>query len=197
MIELPDGVHPNSATPALVDFGGVMRPATGAKILRLNRGGNRYRVAMTLPVRTAENARLIISDLLSAKAEGLRVEYPLQNVDQGLPGNFVVNGAGQAGNTIALRGGTPHYAAKKGFWLTIYDATGQGYLHNVKSQAVANVSGTMTIVITPNLRMPFADGARVNFTNPTIEGLVDSDATWELALGGLTDGISFVIEEAA
>lgn len=199
MIELPPGVVPNSATPALLDFGGVIRPATGAKILRLNRGGNRYRVAMTLPVRSGDDARRVVARLLSAKSEGLKVEYPLQGVYQGTPGSFVVDGGGQSGSTILLRGGTPNYAAKEGFWLTIHegDATTQGYLHNVKAPAIADASGDMELILTPNLRIPFPDGAHVELAAPTIEGLVDSDASWQLAIGGLVDSLSFVIEEAA
>jgi hypothetical protein len=197
MIELPTGVHPNGATPTLLDFGGVMRPATGAKILRLDRAGNRFRVAMTLPIRPGDDARRIIARLLAAKSEGLKVEYPLQGVYQGTPGDFVVDGAGQSGNTIALRGGTPHYAAKEGFWLTIYDEADQGYLHNVKAVALADASGDILLTVTPNLRVPFADGARVELSEPTIEGLVESDISWDLALGELVDSLSFTIEEAA
>lgn len=198
MIELPPGAIPNGADPALLDFGGIIRPATGAKILRLDRGGNRYKVAMTLPVRSGDDARRIVARLLAAKSEGLKVEYPLQGVYQGTPGNFVVDGAGQSGNTVLLRGGTPHYAAKEGFWVTIHNGTAetQGYLHNVKVQAIADASGDMEVIITPNLRIPHPDGAHVEFAAPTIEGLVESDISWSLALGELVDSLSFTIEEA-
>ena len=198
MITLPEGVVPNGADPTLLDFGGIIRPSTGAKILRLDRGGNRYRVAMTLPIRSGEDARRVVSRLLAAKSEGMKVEYPLQGVYQGTPGSFVVDGAGQSGNTILLRGGTPHYAAKEGFWLTIHDgdATTQGYLHNVKAQSIADGSGGMELIVTPNLRIPFADGAHVEFAKPTIEGLVDGDVSWSLAIGELVDSLSFVVEEA-
>lgn len=198
MITLPEGAIPNSAQPTLLDFGGIIRPSTGAKILRLDRGGNRYRVAMTLPIRSGEDARRVVSRLLAAKSEGLKVEYPLQGVYQGTPGSFVVDGAGQSGNTILLRGGTPHYAAKEGFWLTIHDgdATAQGYLHNVKAQSIADVSGGLELIVTPNLRIPFPNGAHVELAKPTIEGLVDGDVSWSLAIGELVDSLNFVLEEA-
>lgn len=198
MITLPEGVVPNGADPTLLDFGGIIRPSTGAKILRLDRGGNRYRVAMTLPIRSGEDARRVVSRLLAAKSEGLKVEYPLQGVYQGTPGSFVVDGAGQSGNTILLRGGTPHYAAKEGFWLTIHDgdATTQGYLHNAKAQSIADGSGGMELIVTPNLRIPFPDGAHVELAKPTIEGSVEGDVSWSLAIGELVDNLNFVIEEA-
>jgi hypothetical protein len=203
MIVLPPGAIPNGADPALLDFGGIIRPATGAKILRLDRGGNRYKVAMTLPVRSGDDARRIVARLLAAKSEGLKVEYPLQGVDQGNPmkadgSTFVVNGAGQSGNTIILRGGVPTYAAKEGFWLTIHngDRNTQGYLHNVKIAGIADAAGAMSLTLTPNLRIPFPDGAHVEFAKPTIEGLVESDISWQLAIGELVDSLSFTIEEA-
>jgi hypothetical protein len=203
MIVLPPGVHPNGAVPALLDFGGVIRPSTGAKLLRLDRGGNRFRAAMTLPVQEAEDARRIVARLIAAKSEGLRVAYPLQGVDQGSPyradgSTFVVDGAGQAGSSIALRGGVPGYAAKEGFWLTIHDGSreAQGYLHNVKVASIADEDGALTLTVGPNLRIPFPDGAHVELAEPTIEGLVDSDISWELALFGLVDNINFTIEEA-
>lgn len=203
MIVLPPGVHPNGAIPALLDFGGVIRPSTGAKLLRLDRGGNRFRVAMTLPIRHGEDGRRVVARLIAAKSEGLKVAYPLQGVDQGNPmradgSTFRVDGAGQAGNTIVLRGGVPRYAAKEGFWLTIHDGdrNAQGYLHNVKVAAMADGNGAVTLTISPNLRIPFPDGAHVELAEPTIEGLVESDISWELALAELVDSLAFTIEEA-
>lgn len=198
MIELPEGVHPNGASPALIDFGGVVKGATGGAALRIDRNGNRFRVAMTIPVETGLLAQRIVSRLLQGKTKGLKVEYPLQFVNQGYPGAPVVDGAGQAGSTIALRGLTPHYVAEEGFWLTIYDAADQGYLHQVGEQSFAGADGKIILSIQPNLRMPFADGARVELACPTIEGLVEGDEmSWSLALGGLVDSLAFTIEEAA
>lgn len=196
MIELPDHASPNLATPTLIDFGGVLRPSTGAKLLRVDRAGNRFRVAMTLPVQSAEDARTIIARLIAAKTEGLRVPYPLQGIDQGAPGAPVVDGAGQSGNTINLRGLTPGYLAREGFWLSIV-RNGQHYLHVVRDPgATANADGDIVLPISPNLRVPYPDGAAVHLGRPMIEGLVEGDLSWDLALAGLVDSIQFVIEEA-
>ena len=196
MIELPSHASPNLATPTLIDFGGVLRPSTGAKLLRVNRAGSRFRVAMTLPVQSAEDARIIVARLIAAKTEGLRVTYPLQGIDQGAPGAPVVFGAGQSGNTIDLRGLTPGYLAREGFWLSIV-RDGQHYLHVVRAPgAIANNDGEIALPISPNLRVPFPDDAVVHLGRPMIEGLIEGDVSWDLALAGLVDGIGFVIEEA-
>lgn len=198
MIELPEGCHPNGANPALVDFGGVQKGATGGAALRVNRNGNRFRVAMTIPVSMGLPAQRIVSRLVQGMAAGLKVEYPLQGVDQGYPGAPVVDGAGQSGALINLRGLTPHYVAEEGFWLAIHDATGQGYLHQVGAQSFADADGKIALQVQPNLRYPFADGASVELARPTIEGLVEgNEMGWSLALGGLVDNLSFTIEEAA
>jgi hypothetical protein len=198
MIELPDGCHPNSAEPALIDFGGVQKGATGGSAMRVDRNGNRFRVALTLPVTRGLPAQRIVSRLIKGKTAGLKVIYPLQDVDQGYPGSPVVDGAAQQGATLSLRGLTPHYVAEEGYWLTIYDASGQGYLHQIGDQSFAGADGKIVLSIQPNLRTPFPDGAAVELAAPTIEGLVEgNEMAWSLALGGLVDSLAFTIEEAA
>lgn len=197
MIEFPADVVPNSATPSLIDFGGVIRPATGGETLQLLRLGNRYRVEMTLPTETAEARLVAISRLRKAKREGLRVPYPLQGVDQAGGGLLVVDGAGQTGNSINLRGGTPGFVIREGFWLSIQRTDGRHYLHGADAERTISSEGKVSLPIGPNLRWPFADGATVHLSEPMIEGILDSDVSWNIALGNLIDGIGFAIEEVA
>jgi hypothetical protein len=197
MITFPDDIVPNGATPSMLEYGGVIRPATGAETLNLLRNGNRFRVDMTLAPQTAEARRVAVARLLSAKTEGLRVAYPLQGVDQSGGGSMVVNGAGQSGNAIALRGGTPGFVIREGWWLSLVRADGRHYLHNVRAPWTIGGDGAALVAISPNLRHPFADGATVNLAMPMIEGLVDGAISWNLQVGGIIDGIGFSIEEVA
>jgi hypothetical protein len=143
------------------------------------------------------DGRIFVSRLLRGKTEGVRLEYPLQHETQGISGSPVVNGAGQAGTTLNLRGFQPYYTAKEGYWLSIKDATGQNYLYNVAGDFNASAAGVMTLQCYPPLRSPYLDGALVNFSKPIIEGLVDGDELeWELSLDR-NIGLSFSIEEAA
>jgi hypothetical protein len=199
MIELPAGVALNGAAPALMDFGGVMRPSLGARALKINRMGSRFRIACSLPpMLNKAQGRICVSRLVQAKREGLRLAYPLLGVDQSGAGTVVVNGAAQTGLGINLRGVTAGWIAKEGFWLSIVDATGQHYLHIVRSNsAAASAGGLLAVAIEPMLRVPFADGAVVNFTAPMIEGFVDGDEIgWQMSLAHHI-GIEFAIEEAA
>lgn len=199
MMELPAGISLNGVAPALIDFGGVMRPSLGGRALKVNRMGSRFRVACSLPplVNKAQG-RVCVSRLIQAKREGMRVALPLLGVDQTGSGTPVVNGANQTGSTINLRGVTPGWIAREGYWLSIVDASGQHYLHVVRADsAAASAGGLIAVPIEPMLRVGFADAAVVNFTAPKIEGFVDGDEIgWSMSLAHHV-GIEFMIEEAA
>lgn len=190
MIELPDSPAPNGMDPVLIDYGSIVR---GASSLRINRPGSRYRVTFSYPPMIPDKSRQFVARLLRAKREGIKIKLPLI-VSQGFPGTPVVNGAGQSGTSINLRGFTPGYIAKEGYWLTIIEGAG-AYLHSVAATATANGSGTMTLQIEPPLRVPFADGRTVNFAAPYVEGFVDGeDWGWQIPVNRLI-AVSFTVEE--
>ena len=168
MIELPTSPAPHDAVPGILDFGLPITGAAGGPSLRVDRPGSRYRVAVTFPPLTAEDARVFVARLIRGKTEGIRIPYPLLGVSQGSPGAPVVDGAGQAGKVINLRGCTPHHIFKEGFWISIGNAT-----------------------------VPSAATRVVAAAKPMSEGLVEGDAQdWQLSLGDLVQ-IGFTIQEAA
>lgn len=196
MIELPDGIHPQAASMRLIDFGGVVRPGLGGAIQRVNRLGNRFAVDVTLPPLPLEKGRVVLSRLLQAKQEGLRIAVPLALGKQGAPGSALLNGAVTGGTSITVDGLNAGYAVLEGYWLSLVK-DGQHYVHQVASTVVANGSGQATITITPELRTSFADNTVVNLGKPMIEGFVDGDElAWEISLAHHL-GLSFTIEEAA
>lgn len=197
MIQLPTSPAPNGVSPRLIDYGTVLRSPLGGASLRVDRAGSRFGAEISFPPMPPKTARIFVSRLLAAKSEGLRIEYPLLGEGQGIPGAPVVDGAGQAGMTLAVRGLTPHYACKEGFWLSIEDATGQHYLHNCRATVIADASGDAELSIVPALRVPFADGATIHLAKPRIEGLVDGDEfAWQIPVNRLI-ALSVMIEEAA
>ncbi len=196
MIELPDYAVPNGAEPALIDYGMNLRPATGAAVQRVDRKGSRYRAEISLPPMKPERSRVVVSRLVRAKSEGIRIPYPLLEA-QGAPGSPVVDGAGQAGTSLAIRGLNVGYSLKEGYWLSIEDADGQHYLHNCGSNVRVGSDGLATITITPALRVPFADGAAIHLAVPMIEGFVDGEAwSWAVPVNRLI-AVSFPLEEVA
>jgi len=196
-IELPPKPAPNGMSPTLLDFGLTLRPATGGPVLKVGRPGSRFRIEFSFPRMVPDVARRFISRLLEAKRAGhLVLPLPLLGVNQGVPGTPVVDGAGQAGTTLALRGCTPNYLIKEGYWLTIVDASGQRYLYNSRTTTSADAGGNITFGIEPPLRHPFPDGATVKLAKPEIEGFIDGgEMSWSVDVARFT-GLSVVIEEA-
>lgn len=195
MIEFPHDLGPQSFTMRLVDFGGVMRPALGGAVTRVNRLGNRYAADVTMPPLEFERGRLFVSRLIRARSEGLRMEIPLTLGKQGVPGvGATVDGAVAGGTSLAVKGVNPGWVAKEGYWLSVVKS-GQHYAHNICAQAVADGTGDITLTIEPELRVSLADGDVVNLARPMIEGFVEGDGwEWSLAHHAM---ISFTIEEAA
>jgi len=198
LIELPSHPQPNGLETSLLDFGQTIRPSTGAAVERLNRKGSRYRLAVSYPPIHHETARVFIARLLRAKTQGIRIALPLLHYSQGSPGaGVVVDGAGQTGNTLALRGFTPGYMAKEGYWLSIESATGQHYLHNIATGGMADATGDLEISLDVELRHPFADGDSVHIAKPMVEGFIDGEEwSWSMPVERLV-AIQFVMEEAA
>jgi hypothetical protein len=197
MIVLPDDPGPSTAHPVLIDFGFVQRPATGAALSRVDRPGSRFRIDFAFPPMPADVARVVVSRLIAARSEGLRIELPLMGVSQGAPGAPVVDGAGAAGSSLPLRGLTPGYQIKEGFWLTAIDAAGVHYLHNVRATTAADASGEALLTIAPILRAPLADGDAVLLAKVLVEGVVTEDVAWDMTPGEIVTGLGFTLEEAA
>lgn len=195
MIELPEGIGPAHAKHSMIDYGFLQRGALGAKTQRMNRKGNRFVAAMTFGPFYADQGSQFVARLLEAKSDGIRLPYPLQ-IDQGAAGSPVVDGAGQTGTTLPMKGLIPGYVCREGYWLSIENSDGQHYLHNVRAGGMADAAGDLSITINPELRHPFADEATVHLEKPMIEGLVDGDAwDWETSVNQVVP-INFTVEEA-
>ncbi len=196
MIELPRWAVPVGAAPALLDFGGVLRPVLGGALQKIDRAGSRYRVMIDFPpAEGADEGRILVARMIRAKRQGLRVAYPLAS-SQPVAGTPVVDGAGQAGTTLSIRGLQPHQILREGWWMTVYRSDGRGYLYNIDG-VVAGPDGRAAVPIAPMLRWPHSDGDRIELVRPTIEGLVDGNEwAWSVDVENLM-GIQAVIEEAA
>lgn len=139
--------------------------------------------------------RIVVSRLLKAKTQGLRIDFPLCGVDQGSPGSPRIKGANQAGDDIDMDGFTAGYVMREGYWFSIY-TNSQHYLYNAAADATADGSGNITVPVVPWLRRPPADNDVVYVQQPMIEGLVVGDEqSWNYSLAHHLN-IEFEIEEA-
>lgn len=186
MIELPTGVVPSEMEVILLDQGGIVR---GPASLRIDRPGNRYSIGFTFP----PSAKPKLAKLIRAKREGIRVRIPLRH-PQGSPGSPVVNGAGQKGTTLNVRGFTPGYFAKEDYWFTIVGDGEHSCLHKMVQTVGADASGNAALSIEPPLHGKYPDGTTIEFARPFIEGFIDGDWGWNTPTNWLVS-IGFVVEE--
>lgn len=191
MITLPVKPSPNSMEESLLDFGFAQR---GAATVRVDRPGSRWRIAFTFPLMTVDASRAMNSRLKRAKRQTLQIDIPIL-VDQGIPGSPVVDGAGQAGTTLAVRGFEPNYHAKEDFWFTVVEADGTAYLHSMAETVTADMSGNATLEIEPPLRAPFPDGAVIHFGKPFMQGFMEGDAYTRAVPGNKLVVLAVTVEE--
>lgn len=195
MQTLPAGISPASAAPTYVDYGFIQEAAGGAALTRIDRPGNRFEVALVLPPLPAAKANQLLSRLMRARGDGIRVDYPLLGAGQGTPGSTVVDGATSAGRILKVRAGTPGHVVKEGYWLTLVAADGTRYLHCAASQVTLDGTGKATLTIDPPLRAIPADGWQVILDAPTVEGLVTSATSWAITPDQLVSQIAFTLRE--
>ncbi|CAM3282655.1 MULTISPECIES: hypothetical protein [Sphingomonas] len=193
-IALPLSPSPSSSTPSYLDYGGTLRPIFGGAMQKLTRLGDRFAIEVTLPpLPYAETGMLWIARLIRAQRDGAIFPWPQPDFDTGAPGSPVVNGSGQSGSAINLRGLANGYTVKEGQFFSIIHG-GRRYLEQAAATAtVAN--GQLSLPITPMLRISPQNGAVVEIAKPMIEGLLDGDArSWSVDLAR-TVGLTFTITE--
>lgn len=196
-IALPTYPGPADSAPGYVDFGGILRPFLGGVDQKLNRLGDRFALDVTMPLMPlAETGRVWIARLIRAQREGALMEWPQPGFDVGAPGNPVVNGAGQAGSFLDVRGLTPGYRLLEGQFFSIIQS-GRRYLQVVAADIAASAGGAAVIPIAPMLRMRPANGAIVEIARPMIEGFTEGgERNWTLNYAAHV-GLQFRIMEAA
>jgi len=195
VIELPGLPAPVEASASLIDFGGFVTPPLGGRTQRVDRLGSRFKLAVTMPpMPSAETGRIFVRRLIAGKSEGVRMEFPLLSFSPGAPGAPVVNGNGQAGRTLAVRGLAPGYLAREGQFFSHVHAGGR-CLYTIDADVAASGAGAATLAISPMLRVQPADGDALEFATPRIEGFVRGEEwSWAMSLDHLLR-LEFAIEE--
>jgi len=196
VLTLPARIAFRSVKPALVDPGYVLKSGGNAASVRINRPGAHYRAEFTFPVMPVDAARALRSRLVEAKSAGLRVDWPLVGQNQGGFGAPVVDGTDSAGTTLKLKGMTAGAMLREGTWLSVIDADGMHYLHDVRTAVRVASDGKATTRVWPPLRCALANEAVVKIAAPQFEGVLVSDIDWEIPVSRLFSPPAIVIEEA-
>ncbi|UAK23676.1 hypothetical protein [Sphingomonas nostoxanthinifaciens] len=196
-ILIPSTKNWRTGTPTLTDFGGVLTPPLGGPAQKLNRMGNRYSLDIEPPTVATEPDGRIYAGLLSmALTQGGLFAFPQPGLAIGNPGAPVVNGGGQLGSTLALRGFTPGYVIRFNQFFSII-LNGRRYLYASGADIAADGAGNVSLPLALMLRRAPADGATCEFAQPYIEGWLKGQVvSWKLRLEPYTDLPTFTIAEA-
>ncbi|WP_267395584.1 hypothetical protein [Sphingomonas sp. GC_Shp_5] len=143
------------------------------------------------------DSRLWTAALMDAwmTGETIACRFPQPGFKVGAPGAGVVDGAGQSGMTLNLRGLTPGYAFRRRQFFSVVHA-GRRYLQYVRAQIVVGADGRAALPIGPMLRIAPADGDVCEFI-PMIEGKLSGDAAGWTMIPARVQGLSFTISEIA
>lgn len=188
---------PSTATikSRLVTFNALLTPTLGGPSQRVGRLGARYAVDVDIPTLDAAQARSWVARRLKSETEllTLTLAWPQPPFTQAL-GAPVVDGAGQTGSRLAVRGLTAGVAIPEGVFFS-FAAGGRNYLHCVTTAGAADGTGRATLAIGPLLRASPADGAALQTAAPLVEGFLDG-TTVDWTVDTLTwAGVSFTLTE--
>lgn len=177
-------------------FGGLLTPALGGPVQRLDRLGSRYAMAFTTaPMRMEPEGRRWAAMLMRALKEGAICEAPQPDFDVGAPGLPTVATNTASGKVVPITGATPNYTIRMGQWLTIVHG-GQRYFDQATEQVILNASGAGSITIQHLLRTPITAGDVVELGIPKIEGWIEDAFEYTLN-NDRTTQFQFTVAEAA
>ena len=200
-VTLPESRAIKVDKPRLLDWGGRLVPPLGGAVQTLNRLGTRWAVDVTIPLmRTEPDGRTWAAALAQAKVNGVAMWFRQDGLTIGVPaasGTPLVNGAGQSGTTLAVKGFRAGYPIRQGQFFSIYNG-GRYYLHMATAVTVADGGGLASVPIFPMLRISPADNAACHFAKPMIQGsLAGNEQAWVRLPSGWCDlgSISIVEDE--
>lgn len=194
-ITLPTSPAPASLSMGLVSNAIDLKPTMGGPTQRIARLGSRWQVQVSLPPMSYGSAMAWIAALTQGPTSLMRLS--LGGLDQGSTnaGSIVVNGAGQAGTSLAVSGGTASYSYRAGQFISLFDASADRYyLHQLREAYTLNGSGAGVLPIYPALRSAPVTASAITQNPPIIEGWLNGDG-FSVDAARIT-GLTFSIMEA-
>ncbi|OLF81282.1 hypothetical protein AWH62_00990 [Maricaulis sp. W15] len=192
-LDLPADLDIASITPYPITARREQKPVFGGPVSRVKRMGTRWAIAYQL----LPHSYLEAMDLTDLEDEDERVSAPIPQpgLDVGNPGDPVVDGAGQTGNSYAVRGLTVGYTIRKGQWMSVI-VGGKRFVYRARAAVTADGTGRAVVPVRPMIRSAALDGATVELADPRIEGFVTlpQDA-FKVSAPVMVSGLSFTIEE--
>lgn len=194
-VALPLDPGPLTANPGYLDWGGVIRSPLGGVDQRLNRLGDRFAIDVEMPPMPAEEMGAAwVARIIRAHKEGALFPWP-QGIDVDGSGALAVDGAGQTGTTLNVRGSAVGRKFVEGQFFSVIHG-GRRYLHVITAAATANSAGKAALGIEPMMRTSYANGAVIEVDQPMIEGFLEGTGRdWTINIARFV-GLTFRIVEA-
>ena len=189
---LPSKPAPAQMAPRPISSRNEQRPSSSGPVNRYMQPGTRWAWECVMPPMTYVES-LAFDDLLS-EADTIIMDILQPGLPTGTPGAPLIDGAGQLGRTLNLKGLTPSYAFRKGQWIS-FSVGGQLFAYKVRAQAIVNAAGRVALPLLTMLRLPPLNDDVVDVAQPRAEGYPTVDP------GSLTidtDGfvqLKFTLEE--
>lgn len=169
---LPTSPAPREMTPRPISSRNEQRPASSGPVNRYMQPGTRWAWDIELPPMSYVDS-LEWDDLLS-EADTVIMKIHQPGLNTGSPGSPLINGAGQVGRTLNLKGLTPGYTFRKGQWIS-FPVVGQLFAYKVRTATVVGADSTVALPLLTLLRLPPANNAVVSVAEPRAEGFATVD----------------------
>lgn len=182
-------------TPRLITSRTENSPAFGSSDQRFARMGSRYAFDVKLEPQDSTAAMDWID--IETESETCVWPVPLLDLDPGTVGAPRIDGAGQTGSTLNLKGLTPNLWIRKGQWLSVITSD-RRYLYRARATIIADAAGEASLPLCTLLRVPHADEDVVELAEPKIEGFVTlPEDAWRIQGEDRLIWLSFTIKERA
>lgn len=177
-------------------FSGNQEGVLGGEDLPTPRMGDRLAADfLTTQLRQDAESRLLIAALFEATTADARIALRMPTATKMLGrSGAVVDGAGQAGSVVNLRGFMPGAVVRRGAMFSIVH-NGVHHVFMPRAEVIAGASGKIALPIWPMLRFLTADGDACHLDDPMIEGQLigfDKGAGFER---NRTKPLTFTIQE--
>lgn len=169
---LPTNPGPSKMTPRPISSRNEQRPASQGPVNRYMRPGTRWAWDNIMPPLSYVES-LEWDDLLS-ESDTVIMDILQPGLDTGTPGSPVVDGGGQVGRTLNLKGLMAGYLFRKGQWIS-FAVQGQLFAYKVRTAITVGSDGKVALPLLTLLRLPPANNAIVDVAQPRAEGFATVD----------------------
>ena len=197
-LTLPDALSAlTDFAPDLVPPARDLRSSEGTSVQRISRLGQHWLFNCQVKAQTYEQA-LAWAALLEQSAELMTLKIAQPKLNIGTPGTSVqVDGSGQTGSVLKLKGLPAGYVGKAGQWLSVVTG-GRRYVYRLRSNATASGAGIMDAPVNPMIRAAHLNNDVVEVAEPKVTGFVTlRTSASAINVNGHVLIIAFVIEEPA